>query len=115
MLNGMEQSYEQKPTEKVGQVPVPLDPVFESPGAEAGWEEGTQLMTVTKDKEQVKIQVGSKVMEKNGEEINFGYPAVLESSQTMIPLSAAPESFSIPVDWNRDKQRIDITAETETE
>ena len=45
-------------------VPVPLDPVFESPGAEAGWEEGTQLMTVTKDKEQVKIQVGSKVMEK---------------------------------------------------
>lgn len=33
----------------------------------------------------------------------------------MIPLRAAPESFSIPVDWNRDKQRIDITAETETE
>ena len=52
------------PPKKVGQVPVPLDPVFESPGAEAGWEEGTQLMTVTKDKEQVKIQVGSKVMEK---------------------------------------------------
>ena len=103
------------PPKKVGQVPVPLDPVFESPGAEAGWEEGTQMMTVTKDKEQVKIQVGSKVMGKNGEEINFGYPTVLEGGRTMIPLRAAPESFSIPVDWNRDKQRIDITAETETE
>ena len=103
------------PPKKVGQVAVPLEPVFESPGAEAGWEEGTQLMTVTKDKEQVKIQVGSKVMEKNGEEIDFGSPAVLEGGRTMIPLRAAPESFSIPVDWNRDKQRIDITAETETE
>ena len=112
MLNGVGQSYEQNPTKKVGQVPVPLDPVFESPGAEAGWEEGTQLMTVTKDKEQVK-NTGRK--QGDGEEINFGYPAVLESGRTMIPLRAAPESFSIPVDWNRDKQRIDITAETETE
>lgn len=115
MLNGVGQSYEQNPTKKVGQVPVPLDPVFESLGAEAGWEEGTQMMTVTKDKEQVKIQVGSKVMEKNGEEIDFGYPAVLKGGRTMIPLSAASESFSVPVDWNRDEQRINITAETETE
>ena len=115
MLNGVEQSYEQKPIEKDGQVLVPLRAVFESLGAEVGWEEGTQMVTVTKDKEQVKIQVGSKVMEKNGEEIDFGYPAVLEGGRTMIPLSAVSESFSIPVDWNRDEQRIDITAETETE
>ena len=115
MLNGVEQSYEQKPIEKDGQVLVPLRAVFESLGAEVGWEEGTQMVTVTKDKEQVKIQVGSKVMEKNGEEIDFGYPAVLEGGRTMIPLSAVSESFSIQVDWNRDEQRIDITAEPETE
>ena len=115
MLNGVEQSYEQKPIEKDGQILVPLRAVFESLGAEVGWEEGTQMVTVTKDKEQVKIQVGRKVMEKNGEEIDFGYPAVLEGGRTMIPLSAVSESFSIPVDWNRDEQRIDITAETETE
>ena len=115
MLNELEQSYEQKPIEKDGQILVPLRAVFESLGAEVGWEEDTQMVTVTKDKEQVKIQVGSKVMEKNGEEIDFGYPAVLEGGRTMIPLSAVSESFSIPVDWNRDEQRIDITAETETE
>ena len=115
MLNGVEQSYEQKPIEKDGQILVPLRAVFESLGAEVGWEEGTQMVTVTKDKEQVKIQVGSKVMEKNGEEIDFGYPAVLEGGRTMIPLSAVSESFSIQVDWNRDEQRIDITAEPETE
>ena len=108
-LDGTDLAFDQLPMIKDGIVLVPLRTIFETLGAEVGWDETTQTVTATKGSDKIILQIGSSTLTKNATDIDLGYPAVLEGDRTMIPLNAISESFSIPVDWNPNTLQATIT------
>ena len=108
-VNEKEMQLDQPAMIKDGIVLVPLRSIFEALGAEIIWDEESQTVTATKGEEEIKVQIGSSILNKNGTEIDLGYPALLEGERTMVPLNAIEEGLSVTAAWNGDTLQVTIT------
>ena len=107
-VNEKEMQLDQPAMIKDGIVLVPLRSIFEALGADIHWDEANQTVTATKGEEEIKVQIGSSILNKNGTEIDLGYPALLEGERTMVPLNAIEEGLGVTAAWNGDTLQVTI-------
>ena len=91
-----------------GRTMVPLRAIFEALDAAVDWDGDTQTITSTKDSITVKMQIGSNILYKNGEESELDVPAQLVDGRTLVPVRAVAESFGADVEWDGDTQTVTI-------
>ncbi len=88
---------------------VPIRRIAEAFGAEVGWDENAQIVTIVKDGITIVMEIGKTTYTVNGEEKTLDVPAQIMSDRTMIPVRAVSESFECRVDWNEENQVVIIT------
>ena len=94
---------------------VPLRGIFETLGAEVGWEDSTQTVTAKKGEITITLQIENKIAKVNGKEIELDVPATLVSERTMVPVRFVSESLGCKVEWIDETQTVVITSATPEE
>lgn len=87
---------------------VPIRAVTESLGAEVTWDEETQTITITKDGNEVVLQIGSTSILVNGVEVECEVAAKIENGRTLVPLRIISEALRKTVDWDEESGTIII-------
>jgi hypothetical protein len=94
---------------------VPLRFVAETFGANVGWEEKEQKITITLEDKNIILWVGKKEALVNDERYYLEVPPkVIEipeigGGRTVVPLRFVSEALGAQVDWDPDLQIITIT------
>ncbi len=83
-----------------GRTLVPVRFISESFGAQVGWDDATQAVTVDMQDASIKLQIGSNEMLVNGETVLLDVPAQTINSRTLIPLRALVEALGKNVFWD---------------
>ena len=58
------------------------------------WKDETQTVTVAKDDKQIFLQIGSNILNKNGERIQFDVPAKLLNGRTLVTVRSVSEAIA---------------------
>ena len=69
------------------------------------WNKETKMITITKDGEEIKLVIGSKVVWANGNEKSLTTAPTMIEGTTMVPIRFISENLGASVDWN-SKQKI---------
>ena len=72
---------------------LPIRGVAEAIGAEVGYDESTQTVSLSDDENEVSMQIGSTSIEINGEAQEMAVAAQTVNDRTLIPLRAAAEAL----------------------
>ncbi len=83
-----------------GRTLVPVRFISESFGAQVGWDDATQAVTVDMQDVSIKLQIGSNEMLVNGQTVMLDVPAQTINSRTLIPLRALVEALGKNVFWD---------------
>ncbi len=83
-----------------GRTLVPVRFIAESFGADVGWDDATQTVSVDYLGRAIRMQIGSNVMTVNGEEKLLDVPANTYNSRTLIPLRVLSEALGKKVLWD---------------
>jgi hypothetical protein len=97
------------PRQVDGRVLVPLRGIFEEMGAFVHWTDATQTVDATKGDISVRLQIGNRVAQVNGDNVNLDVPPQLIGGSTMVPLRFVSESLGASVDWRDRDQTVYIT------
>ncbi len=87
-----EQNDQVAPREIDGRTLVPVRFLAQNFGAQVGWDEATQTVTVSFDEKTASIRIGEKSMTLDGEEIPLDTEAITIEARTMLPLRAFVEN-----------------------
>ncbi len=93
---------------------LPIRGVAEAIGAEVVYDEPTQTVSLSDDENEVSMQIGSTLIEINGEAQEMAVAAQTVNDRTLIPLRAAAEALGCDVDWNENDQSISLTKPYQT-
>ncbi len=93
-----------------GRTLVPVRFISESFGAQVGWDDATQAVSVTLDDKNISLVIGSNEMKMNGETVVLDVPAQTVEGRTLIPLRALAEALGKNVFWD-DRGLIVISAD----
>ena len=96
------------PIERDGRVLVPLRGVFEKLGAYVDWNQNTRTVIATKDETVIRLPIGSRFANVNGERISLGVPAMTIAGNTMVPLRFVSEALGADVSWDRYSSTVNI-------
>ena len=105
-LNGKKLLFEADPIILNDSTLVPLRTIFEALRASVLWEGETQSITSKLNGITVKMQIGSKTMYKNGNEIQLLAEPVLHKDKTMVPVRAIAEAFGADVEWENYARKV---------
>lgn len=79
---------------------VPIRFISESLGAEVGWEEETETVTITQGETTIQMQLGKQEYTVNGEMKTMDVEATIMRDRTMVPLRVISETFGKNVFWD---------------
>jgi len=88
------------PITQNGRTLVPVRFISESFGAQVGWVDATQTVTVKKDGKTITLQIGNNQMKVNDSIITLDVPAQTVGGRTLIPLRALVEALGKQVLWD---------------
>jgi hypothetical protein len=108
-VNGNTIAFDQPPIIENGRTLVPLRAIFEALGAEVSWEQSTQTVTAVRGDITVTLQIGSNILNKNGEQFTLDVPAKIVGGRTLVPARAVAESFGAKVEWDSKTRTVTIT------
>ena len=91
---------------------VPVRFIAESIGAQVGWEDVTQSVTVTLGDTTIALRIGDKNYTINGQPNELDVPAITINDRTMLPLRATVEALGKEVSWD-DRGLIGICDEAD--
>lgn len=97
-----------KPLIKDGSVYVPLRGIFERLNAKVQWEEATRSIKIIKQNNIVKIAIGSREANVNGEKLNLEQVPFINIGTTYVPLRFISEAFGAKVGWDHHLQTVNI-------
>ena len=83
--------------------------IFDTLGAEVGWDGDTKTASGTKDGKTVSISVDSNILNVNGEERVLDAPAIVLGGRTLVPARAIAEAFDCNVGWDATAATVTIT------
>jgi len=83
-----------------GRTLVPVRFISESFGAQVGWDETTDEVTVTLGEKIIKMTLEQDVISVNGQDSKLDVPAKAVNGRTLIPLRALVESLDKKVFWD---------------
>ncbi|QNK60376.1 hypothetical protein H7F31_00025 [Paenibacillus sp. PAMC21692] len=91
-----------------GRVMVPLRAIFESLGAEVGWENSTQRITGKKDGTEVIIHLNEMEAKVDGKTVRLDAAATKINGRTFVPARFVAESFGAEVKWDEIHKQVVI-------
>ena len=97
-----------KPIVQNGRTLVPVRFISENIGANVGWNDVTQTVSITTKSKHITLQLGSNQMVVNGNVVTLDVPAQEIGGRTLIPLRALAEALGKQVFWD-DRGLILIT------
>ena len=101
---------EVQPIVKDDRTLVPVRFIAESFGAEVGWDEATQTVTITLNGVTTTLVIGSKEMKVGDRTVTLDVEAQTMNDRTLLPLRAiAEEALGKTVFWNEAAQLIVIS------
>ncbi len=83
-----------------GRTLVPVRFIAEKFGAEVGWDDATQTVSVKTSTDEITLQIGSAQMNVNGNITVLDVPAQTIGGRTLIPLRALVEALGKQVFWD---------------
>lgn len=108
LIDGVVQNYETTPIIQNSSVLVPMRSIFETLGAEVGWEESTKTVKAARDDCNIQITIGSLDALKNGESVKLAAEPILVNNVTMVPLRFVSEALGALVDWDQNSRTVSI-------
>ena len=87
---------------------VPLRKIFETLGAEVGWDEVNRKVTANKNGKIVSITIGSKELYVDGEVVELDVAAKIINDRTLVPVRAISEAYDCEVIWNDKESLVEI-------
>ncbi len=103
-------SFQANPYMENDRVMVPMRKIFEELGAAVTWDDDTQSVSAVKGQTTAILAIGLNIMYINGEPTTLDNPPVLIYDTTYVPLRAVSESLGCIVEWENDKNRVNITS-----
>lgn len=109
-INGIKIESKVSPLAENGTTLVPIRVISEILGAEVGWEPSTQGITITKDDKVIKLNLGSKNVEINGEQQVLLVEPKAINGNTMLPIRFVSENLDCNVEWIQSTNTVSIKA-----
>ena len=103
-------SFQANPYMENDRVMVPIRKIFEELGAAVTWDDDAQSVSAVKGQTTAILAIGLNIMYINGEPTTLDNPPVLIYDTTYVPLRAVSESLGCIVEWENDKNRVNITS-----
>ena len=91
-----------------GRTLVPLREIFEAMGAEVKWDYKEQLVTASRGKELVILQIGQKTASINGQKVTLDAVPIIVEGRTLVPLRFIGEALGADVNWNKKNLSVYI-------
>ncbi len=107
-LNGVQLRFNQPPIIENGRTLVPLRAIFETMGVGVEWNNDSQTVTAVEDDTTIIMQIGNKVINKNGQNITLDVPPKIVGGRTLVPTRAVAEGFGAKVDWDENTRTVTI-------
>lgn len=107
-LDGQRLKFDVPPIIENGRVLVPMRAIFETLGAEIGWDSETSTVTATTADKSITMQVGNPQIQVHGEMMTLDVPPQIILDRTFVPVRAVSESLGAAVDWDEDAQTVII-------
>jgi len=101
------------PTNVSGSLLVPIRAISEALGAQVGWDQVSQTVTLTLGGTVVKLVLGSKLATVNGKTVTLTAAAANVSGRILVPLRLVGESFGAEVAWKQETQTVVIIGRRE--
>ncbi len=92
-----------------GRTMVPVRVIAESFGAQVGWEEATQTVTVSAPEKEIALVLGQSEALVNGQSVTLDAAATEKNGRTMVPLRFVAETLGYNVKYLPSAQQIYIT------
>ena len=83
-----------------GRTLVPIRFISEALGAKVDWTEAEQLITITKGKDVIKMNIGKTDYAVNADAKTMETAPIIKNDRTLVPLRAISEAFGEKVYWN---------------
>lgn len=109
IINGVTQQYTQSPLISQNTTLVPLRGVFESLGAQVGWDSKAKKVTASKNGDTLTLNVGSKLAYKNSAPVQLDVATQIQKGQVFVPLRFVSQSLGAKVDWNQTARTVTIS------
>ena len=103
-------SFQANPYMENDRVMVPMRKIFEELGAAVTWDDDTQSVSAVKGQTTAILAIGLNIMYINGEPNTLDNPPNLVYDTTFVPLRAISEALGCIVEWENDKNRVNITS-----
>ncbi len=100
ILNGRPFRTQVAPVTQGGRVLVPLRDIFEGLGARVNYNSFNNTITARRRGTTVRMELGSRRAEINGQRVRLDVPATTIYGSTMVPLRFVGESLGAVVDYN---------------
>ena len=88
---------------------VPVRVITEAFGAQVGWVDETQTVTLSYPDVNIILQIGNPIAEVNGKATELLAPPELTNSSTMVPLRFISENFGAVVSYDEATEKITVT------
>lgn len=92
-----------------GRTMVPIRSVAAALGADVGWEDATQQVTIQRAGTTIVMTLGSKTALVNGEPMEMDVAPYTENDRTLLPVRYVAEFFGQKVEWDAKKWHVLIT------
>ena len=102
ILDGKQLQFDVPPQTIEWRTMVPMRVIFEELGAEVYWEDSTQTITAYKGSTTIVMQIGNKMLTKDGQQIEMDVPPLEIDGRTLVPVRAISESLGCNVSWIYD-------------
>lgn len=93
---------------------VPVANIATATGATVQWDSATKTVIITKEADELRLQIGSTTATKNGEKINLDAPAQTVNGRTLVPISFIATNLGLPVTYDPATKIVSITTNTDT-
>jgi len=108
-LNVAAMSFQVPPRMEGERVLVPMRAIFEALGAEVSWDQELQEVTAQTTEQTVKLKVGQRTAQVNGQLLVLDVPPVVVEDRTLVPVRFVAESLGALVEWDNATQTVKIT------
>jgi len=93
---------------------LPIRFVAEALGAQVGWDEAQQKVTIQDSKTKIEMWINKPTAIVNGKTVyidpaNYKVVPILVNGRTMLPVRFVSESLGAEVEWNEAQQKVTIT------
>lgn len=92
-----------------GRTLVPIRAIVEELGGTVNWQESTQTVTLTYERNDIRLTIDNTSAYFNGEAYTLDAAPTIMNNRTMLPIRFISECFEFAVNWNPAGQLITIT------